>query len=165
MADSQTDLYLRFKFSDAYRTKSDTTKTLLGDPTSSVPGLIEMQVPKMKRAKRADGFFGWHMHGALKNPRFDPSTVDVAPPAGAASSARGSGKFKKSSGVNLPFGASTAAKEDSPPSPASPPPPPPSPPPRAQEEQVRMPPSEQIVPAPMPTPVEAPPPPAPAPAP
>ena len=162
--DSQTDLYLRFKFTDAYRTKSDTTKTLLGDPTSPLPGLIEMQVPKMKRAKRADGFFGWHMHGALKNPRFDPSTVDVAPPAGAAS-AGPRGKFKKSSGVNLPFGASTAGKDDSAP-PSPPPSMPAAPPPRAQEEQVRMPPSEQIVPAPAPAPppIEAPPAPPPAPA-
>src|SRR5689334_15767647 len=134
MADSQADLYLRFKFTDAYRTKSDTTKTLLGDPTSPLPGLIEMQVPKMKRAKRADGFFGWHMHGALKNPRFDPSTVDVAPPAGAAASGARGGKFKKSSGVNLPFGASTAAKDDSAAPPPAPPPSLPTMPPRAQEE-------------------------------
>jgi type II secretion system protein N len=164
--DSQTDLYLRFKFTDAYRTKSDTTKTLLGDPTSPLPGLIEMQVPKMKRAKRPDGFFGWHMHGSLKNPKFDPSTVDVAPPAGAAS-ASPRGKFKKSSGVNLPFGASTAGKDDSaPPSPSPMPPPPPMPtaPARMQEEQMRVPPAEPApapAPVPAPPPVEAPPPPPP----
>ncbi len=166
--DSQTDLYLRFKFTDAYRTKSDTTKTLLGDPTSPLPGLIEMQVPKMKRAKRPDGFYGWHMHGSIKNPRFDPSTVDAAPPAGAAS-AGPRGKFKKSSGVNLPFGASTAGKDDSaPPTPSPTPPPSPMPPPaRMQEEQVRIPPAEVApTPVPPPMPVEAPPapqPPAPAP--
>ena len=166
--DSLTDLYLRFKFTDAYRTKSDTTKTLLGDPTSPVPGLIEMQVPKMKKAKRADGFFGWHVHGALKNPKFDPSTVDVAPPTGASTAGAKGAKFKKSPGVNLPFGASTVGKDDSAPPPSPPPPAmaPPTPP-RAQEEQVRMPPSEQVVPAPTPTPtpVEAPPAPAPVPAP
>jgi type II secretion system protein N len=161
--DSQTDLYLRFKFTDAYRTKSETTKTLLGDPTSPLPGLIEMQVPKMKKAKRADGFFGWHMHGALKNPKFDPSTVDVAPPAAAATSgAKGGGKFKKSSGMNLPFGASTAAKDDSPP--PSPPPPTMPMPQRAPEEPIRLP--EPPPPAFTPPPVEAPPaPPPPAPAP
>lgn len=148
--DSQADLYLRFKFSDAYRTKSDTTKTLLGDPTSTVPGLIEMQVPKMKRAKRADGFFGWHMHGALKNPRFDPSTVDVASPATATTAgAAGKGKFKKSPSINLPFGASTAAKDD--------PPPPPSLPQRQQEEPPRPAP-EQVAPTPEPMPAPPPPP-------
>ena len=159
--DSQTDLYLRFKFTDAYRTKSETTKTLLGDPTSSLPGLIEMQVPKMKKAKRADGFFGWHMHGALKTPKVDPSTVDVAPPAGAADATAKGAKFKKSSGVNFPFGASTAGKGEA----ASPPPPPPAapviPPPtlpgRPQEDPIRIAPPE----TPPPAPVEAPPPPAP----
>lgn len=147
--DSQSDLYLRFKFTDAYRTKNETTKSLLGDPTSSLPGLIEMQVPKMKKAKRADGFYGWHMHGALKNPKFDPSAVDVAPPAAAAGSGAKGAKFKKSSTVNFPFGASTAAKEDS----AASPPITPRPQ-RAQEEPTRAVPPEQ----PAPIPVEAPPP-------
>ncbi len=157
--DSVADLYVRFKFTDAYRTKSETTKTLLGDPTSPLPGLIEMQVPKMKKAKRADGFFGWHIHGALKNPKFDPSTVDVAPPAAAAASGAKGGKFKKSSGVNFPFGASTA-KEDSPP-PTMPMPPPPMLQRAPQEEPVRMVAPEP--PPPPPAPVEAPPPPPPAP--
>ncbi len=159
--DAQADLYLRFKFTDAYRTKSDTTKTLLGDPTSAVPGLIEMQVPKMKKAKRADGFFGWHIYGPFKNPKFDPSTVDVAPPAapGAAAAAKGGGKFKKSPGINMPFGASTAnGKDDSP----SPPPvmAPPTQPQRVQDDPIRMP-SPDPTPTPQPTPVEQPPPPPP----
>ena len=161
--DSQADLYLRFKFTDAYRMKSDTTKTLLGDPTSPLPGLIEMQVPKMKKAKRADGFFGWHIHGALKSPKFDPSTVDVAPPASAADPTAKGGKFKKSSGVNFPFGASTAGKGDgaSPPPPSPPPPmnpgiPSPTPINRPQEDPIRIAPPEAAPPAP--APVEAPPP-------
>ena len=149
--DSQSDLYLRFKFTDAYRTKNETTKSLLGDPTSALPGLIEMQVPKMKKAKRADGFYGWHMHGVLKNPRFDPSTVDVAPPAAAASA---KGARGKKSGVNFPFGASTAVKDDSP---VPPPPPVTIPrPQRAQEEPTRAAPPEQPTPTPTPTPVEMP---------
>ena len=49
------DLFLRFKFTDAYRAKNETTKVLLGEPGAAIPGLMEMQVPKMKRAKRADG--------------------------------------------------------------------------------------------------------------
>jgi type II secretion system protein N len=155
--DSQSDLYLRFKFTDAYRTKNETTKSLLGDPTSPLPGLIEMQVPKMKKAKRADGFYGWHMHGALKNPKFDPSSVDVAPPASTAGAGGKNAKFKKSSNVNFPFGASTAAKEDS----AASPPVTPRPQ-RAQEEPARAVPPEQ--PAPIAIPVE-PPPPAPTPVP
>jgi len=156
--DSQSDLYLRFKFTDAYRTKNETTKSLLGDPTSPLPGLIEMQVPKMKKAKRVDGFYGWHMHGALKNPKFDPSSVDVAPPAAAAGSGAKGGKFKKSSNINLPFGASTAVKDDSP----VPPPVVLSSPraPRAQEEPARVAPEQ-----PAPIAIPEPPPPAPTPVP
>jgi type II secretion system protein N len=141
--DSQADLYLRFKFSDAYRTKSEATKSLLGDPTSPVPGLMELRIPKMKRAKRADGFYGWHMHGPLKNPKFDPSTVDVAPPATATTAGAKGAKFKKSPSMNLPFGASTAAKDEAP-----------STPPR-QEEPARAPP-EQMAPTPAPTPTPTP---------
>jgi type II secretion system protein N len=158
--DSQADLYLRFKFTDAYRTKNETTKSLLGDPTSALPGLIEMQVPKMKKAKRTDGFYGWHMHGALKSPKFDPSSVDVAPPAAAVGTGAKGAKLKKPSSVNFPFGASTAVKEDAP----VPPPPPISPArvKQAQEEAVRMVPEQ---PAPIAIPEPAPPPPAPVPQP
>lgn len=152
--ESQADLYLRFKFTDAYRTKSDTTKTLLGDPTSPLPGLIEMQVPKMKKAKRPDGFFGWHIYGALKNPKFDPSTVDVAPPAAATGAGAKGGKFKKSPGINLPFGASTA-NGDAPPTP----PPMLTPPPmRALEAPVRAPSPPEPVAPPPPAVIELPPP-------
>jgi type II secretion system protein N len=83
------DLFLRFKFTDAYRGKNDTTKVLLGEPGATMPGLIEMQVPKMKRAKRPDGFYGWHIWGALRRLKFDPSTADfVGAPAGATPAKR-----------------------------------------------------------------------------
>jgi len=75
--DSPADLYIRFKFSDAYRDKNDDTRSLLGTPGSSMPALIEVVEPKVKRAKRADGFYGFHVHGPLKKPKFDPSTTDA----------------------------------------------------------------------------------------
>ncbi len=75
--DAIADLFLRFKFTDAYRGKSPLTKTLLGDPGSSLPGTIEMLVPKMKQAKRPDGFFGFHIAGPLKRLRFDPYTAEA----------------------------------------------------------------------------------------
>lgn len=90
---SLADLYVRFKFSDAYRGKNDVTKSLLGAPGSNVPGLIEMQQPKMKRAKRADGFYGWHVHGMLRRPRFDPHAAD-------SPAARGRGKSDGAPGAN-----------------------------------------------------------------
>jgi type II secretion system protein N len=115
------DLFVRFKFTDAYRGKSSMTKTLLGEPGSSVPGLIEMQVPKMKRAKRPDGFFGWHIHGAMKKLKFDPSTAD-SPSGGAATPAKRGGKgadspfnaVKRPGGAGMPLGPSTAKTADEP---------------------------------------------------
>jgi type II secretion system protein N len=82
---SVADLYVRFKFTDAYRNKSDLTKTLLGAPGSSIPSLFEMADPRIKRSKRADGFFGWHIHGALGRLKFDPSATD----GGGAAKSRG----------------------------------------------------------------------------
>lgn len=75
--DSPADLYIRFKFSDAYRDKNDDTRSLLGTPGSSMPALIEVVEPKVKRAKRADGFYGFHVHGPIKRLKFDPSTLDA----------------------------------------------------------------------------------------
>jgi type II secretion system protein N len=122
---STADLYVRFKFTDAYRTKNELTKSLLGAPGST--GLIEMQQPKMKRAKRADGFYGWHVHGQLKKPRFDPQAADSPSSKGKGkgpdSPFAGPGTPKKVGGVNLPLGPSEARTEDQE---NAPPPPPPA---------------------------------------
>jgi type II secretion system protein N len=83
---STADLYVRFKFTDAYRNKSDLTKSLLGAPGSNAPSLFELADPRIKRAKRSDGFYGWHVHGPLNRPKFDASATD-GPAAG-----RGRGK-------------------------------------------------------------------------
>jgi type II secretion system protein N len=80
-SDSIADLYLRFRFSDGYKGKNDMTKSLFGAPGSSMPALFELADPRIKAAKRADGFYGWHMAGLLKDPRFD-----AAPTGGGASS-------------------------------------------------------------------------------
>jgi type II secretion system protein N len=68
------DLNLRFKFSDAYKSKDDMTKSIFGAPGSSVPGLFDLD-PKMKRAKRDDGFYAWHITGPLSRLSFQPSTA------------------------------------------------------------------------------------------
>ncbi|AKT36707.1 type II secretion system protein GspN [Chondromyces crocatus] len=111
---SLADLYVRFKFSDAYRGKNDTTKSVLGDPSGSgPPGLIETLEPRMKRAKRSDGFYGWHAHGALKRLKFDPHASDT--PAASRQRGRGTetpfnGAAKKPGGLGLPLGTSEARK-------------------------------------------------------
>ncbi len=109
---STADLYVRFKFTDAYRSKSDLTKSLLGAPGSSVPGLIEMQQPKMKRSKRADGFYGWHVHGPLKKPRFDPHAAESPAARGRTPGASPATTTRKPGGINMPLGASEAAPRD-----------------------------------------------------
>ncbi|KYF47327.1 hypothetical protein BE08_30665 [Sorangium cellulosum] len=127
---SMADLYVRFKFTDAYRSKNDLTKSLLGAPGSSVPGLIEMQQPKMKRSKRADGFYGWHVHGALKRPRFDPHAADSPAARGRTRTTDSPGSSpaatpRKPVGGNMPPGLSGPAARDGDDQ-GSPPQPPPS---------------------------------------
>lgn len=147
-SDSILDLYVRFKFSDAYRGKNESTKGLLGAPGSNVPGMIDLD-PRMKKAKRPDGFYGWHVHGPLRRLKFDPSASDA--PAGGKGrkgleplSKKGSG----SGGITFPLGTSTAKREaperaaPPPPAPAAPAPsPPPAPPSPPSEEAVRPAPS------------------------
>lgn len=68
---SRADIYFRFRFTDAYRDKDDTTRSLLGAPGSKIPPALEFD-PKVKRSKRPDGFYGWHVHGPLGDLKFDP---------------------------------------------------------------------------------------------
>lgn len=80
---SLADVYLRFRFSDAYRGRNDMTKSLLGAPGSTAPALFELADPRIKTSKRPDGYYGWHMLGMLKDARFDPA------PGGAAAAPPG----------------------------------------------------------------------------
>lgn len=71
--DSLCDLQIRFRINDAYRTKNDVTKSLFGAPGSNAPALFELADPKIKQAKRADGFYGWTARGPLTRIDFLPS--------------------------------------------------------------------------------------------
>ena len=71
VTDSLADLNLRFKFSDGYKSRNEVTKSLFGRPGSSMPALFELADPRIKNSKRSDGFYGWHMAGQLKDPRFE----------------------------------------------------------------------------------------------
>jgi type II secretion system protein N len=71
VTDSLLDVNLRFRVSDTYRGKNDSTKGLFGAPGSTVPGLIDLD-PRMKQAKRADGFYTWHARGPMSKPDFSP---------------------------------------------------------------------------------------------
>lgn len=64
-------LALRFRFTDRYANKNETTRALFGAKGSSMPGLFDLD-PKNKRAKREDGFYAWRITGVLSNPSFTP---------------------------------------------------------------------------------------------
>ncbi len=91
--ESICDLYLRFRFSDAFKGRNDTTKTLFGAPGSTAPALFELD-PSIKKSKRADGFYGWHVLGNLAAPKFDPF-AGSAPGGAAAKPATPSGAKPK----------------------------------------------------------------------
>jgi type II secretion system protein N len=79
--ESITDVYVRFKFSDAYRNRNDVTKGLFGAPGSTAPALFELADPKIRQSKRTDGFYGWHMMGLLNAARFEPFAGNPVVPA------------------------------------------------------------------------------------
>ncbi len=66
--DSLLDVQIRFRINDAYRAKSDITKSLFGAPGSTAPALFEMADAKIKQSKRPDGFYGWSLPGAARAP-------------------------------------------------------------------------------------------------
>lgn len=70
---SLLSLNAEFKFTDHYMNKNDMTKALFG-PT----GMFDLD-PKNKRAKRADGFYGWRVAGTLNNPMFFPNPTPAGP--------------------------------------------------------------------------------------
>jgi type II secretion system protein N len=80
VSDSLVDAQVRFKINDAYRDKSDMTKTLFGAPGSNAPALFELADPRVKQSKRTDGFYGWALRGALGHIEFSPAGSGVAMP-------------------------------------------------------------------------------------
>jgi type II secretion system protein N len=84
--ESLADLYLRFRFADGYKGKNEMTKSLFGAPGSAAPALFELADPRIRTSKRPDGFYGWHMSGFMKDPRFEPS------PAGGSGSIPSTGR-------------------------------------------------------------------------
>jgi hypothetical protein len=70
---SALNIYVMFKFLPAYTDKSSMTKTIF----SALD-----RIPKMRKAKRPDGFFGYLVKGDLrKGPQAVPSRSGPAPSA------------------------------------------------------------------------------------
>lgn len=85
-ADSQGDVYFKFRFSDKYRGKDDKTKALFGAPGSNAPALFELTSTKIRSAKRPDGFYSFRAIGLLRSLSFS-----AAPTGGSSSPSRGTG--------------------------------------------------------------------------
>ncbi len=75
---SQADLNLRYKFSERYMGKNDITKGLFGDPGSGHGGLMDLD-PTVQKAKTPDGYYGWHVVGALGSLGFQPGSSAGVP--------------------------------------------------------------------------------------
>lgn len=79
-------LTARFRFTDRYKNQNDVTRGIFGAPGSNVPGVFDLD-PKNRRAKRADGFYGWRVSGALSKPTFSPNPGGNPPVKAAAATA------------------------------------------------------------------------------
>ena len=79
---SLVDQWIKFKFSDRYRGKTDTTKALFGAPGGGAPGIFDLD-PKVKRSKGTDGSYGWKMAGPVAKMSFLPNSSVGANSAGA----------------------------------------------------------------------------------
>lgn len=65
-------LTLNYKFSDKYRDKDDTTRSLLGKPGDTAPALMDLD-PKVKRAKQPDDSYAWRVTGSFSRLNFMPA--------------------------------------------------------------------------------------------
>ena len=71
---ANADMYLKFKFSDAYRSKSDAASSLLGKPGDKFKPAIEMAPGSpFKRAKTDDDYYRFHISGPLGKIDFKPA--------------------------------------------------------------------------------------------
>jgi hypothetical protein len=68
---SIAEMNLEFRFSDAYKTQSDLTKALFGQPDSKVPGLFDT-VTKANLGKLEDGGYGARLSGPFSRLRPRP---------------------------------------------------------------------------------------------
>ncbi len=76
--ESLCDAQVRFKINDAYRGRSEVTRSLFGSPGSSAPALFELADAKIRQSKRADGFYVWAIRGPLGRPDFTPAGTNPA---------------------------------------------------------------------------------------
>jgi type II secretion system protein N len=104
LENSMADMELKFSFSEKYKSQSDLTKALFGQPDSRVPGLFDT-VTSAHLSKQEDGSYGARLSGSLgrlkprplagasgKRPKLDTASSSSArrrATRGARKSARG----------------------------------------------------------------------------
>ncbi len=147
---SVADLWVRFGFSDEYKNTNDKTKALFVDDPP-FPALIS-QDRKLKRAKRPDGMWGFHVHGKLGRLRYDPTAKDG--PKGSSTKASDT---KKTAGKDDEDDEELAAPSKPAPKRSTPPPRPATPRNTAQPVDVPEPREREPLPD-LPLPTPAPPP-------
>jgi type II secretion system protein N len=64
LQNSIADMELKFSFSDKYKTQSEVTKAIFGQPDSKVPGLFD-SVTSSNLSKQEDGSYGARLSGSL----------------------------------------------------------------------------------------------------
>ena len=72
LGDSAVESTFRFRVSDAYRGKSEVTTSLFGKPGSSIPGIVEIAEPRLRAARRLDGFYSFRVRGTIDRLEFTP---------------------------------------------------------------------------------------------
>ena len=77
---SQADVFIKFRFSDVYRTSDPAVQGLLGKPGDKFPPAIEV-APRspFPKAKTDDGFYRFHIKGALSRIKTDPAGTKAKP--------------------------------------------------------------------------------------
>ncbi len=100
---SKAEMFLKFKFSDSYRTKSDAATSLLGKPGQNFPPAIEaVPTSPFRRAKTDDDFYRFQISGPLGRVDFKPAGKTAG--TSRASKDRSSNPFggKAASRLKLP---------------------------------------------------------------
>lgn len=110
---SQADIYVKFKFADAYRDKSDATKALLGDSEGKIKPMIELDPRSpFKRAKTDDGYYRFQLSGPLGDLEPRPAGKAGAPGSKRAATGR-TGRLPGLGGkIGIPKAEPGAGRED-----------------------------------------------------
>jgi type II secretion system protein N len=160
-ARSEADIYLKFRFTEAYRGRDENTRALL-ESDGKLPPAIELD-PTFRKARREDGFYGFYIYGPLGDLKFEASPSETT-----ARAARGKARApRKPQTTRAPFPVLKGVRPSdsgpaSPPIPTPPPAPAPAAPaPERSPERT----AAELAPIFMPTAAPAEPEPAPPPAP